>query len=115
MANTEDSDEDRAESPVDEMETAVEITGSVDGREAKKAQPTAARVKDEENAKKEKEFSDLLGRFEADKDEEKETQPFVALQAGWESPIGAVVIYGKISQDFSTTPRVPPSQWYKLD
>ena len=102
MANPEENGKDTADSPADEMETdEVERAGSVDGKAANQAQPTAARVKDEEDAKKEKEFTDLLGCLEADKAEERDTQPFVALQAGWESPIGAVIICGKISQDFS--------------
>ena len=56
----------------------------------------------EENAEKEKEFTDLMGHFEMEQEVENETQPFVALQAGWESSVGEVTIYGKITKDFGT-------------
>ena len=56
----------------------------------------------EEDAKKEKEFAGLMDHFEMEGDVEKDTQPFVALQAGWESSVGEITIYGKITQDFGT-------------
>lgn len=56
--------------------------------------------KEEEDAKKEKEFANLMHRFEMERGAEKDTQPYVALQAGWESSVGQVTIYGKITKDF---------------
>ena len=58
--------------------------------------------KQEEDVRKEKEFADLMDRFEMEREVENDTQPFVALQAGWESSVGEVTIYGKITKDFGT-------------
>ena len=51
-------------------------------------------------AKTAKEFSDLMGRFDMENEEKKDVQPFIALQASWESSIGKVTILGKITEDF---------------
>ena len=51
-------------------------------------------------AKKAKEFSHLMERFDMKSKEQKDVQPFIALQASWESSIGKVTILGKITQDF---------------
>lgn len=56
----------------------------------------------EEDTKKEKEFADLTDRFDMEREAENDKQPFVALQAGWESSIGEVTIYGKITKDLGT-------------
>lgn len=58
--------------------------------------------KSEEDATKEKDFVELMDHFKMEREVEKETQPFVALQAGWESSVGEVTIYGKITRDFGT-------------
>ena len=57
---------------------------------------------DDENveAKTEKEFSQFMGRFDMESEEQKDVQPFIALQASWESSIGKVTILGKITEDF---------------
>ena len=50
--------------------------------------------------KTEKQFSHLMGRFDMESEEQKDVQPFIALQASWESSIGKVTILGKITEDF---------------
>ncbi|KAI9842409.1 MAG: hypothetical protein M1837_007154 [Sclerophora amabilis] len=60
----------------------------------------AGKKREDEETKKAKEFSDLMEHFGGEEEKEKDSQPFVALQAGWDSPIGEVTILGKITQDF---------------
>ena len=55
---------------------------------------------EDKEAKTEKEFSDLMGRFDMKSKEQKDVQPFIAMQASWESSIGKVTILGKITEDF---------------
>lgn len=43
-----------------------------------------------------------MDRFDMEREAENDTDPFIALQAGWESSIGEVAIYGKITKDFGT-------------
>ena len=63
--------------------------------------------KEEEDANKEKEYSDLVARLDMEKDDQKDKQAFVALQAGWDSSLGEVTIFGKITQDFGTLLYLP--------
>ena len=57
-------------------------------------------VDEDVEAKTEKECSHLMGRFDMESEEQKDVQPFIALQASWESSIGKVTILGKITEDF---------------
>ena len=97
--------ESKEESAMDD-EAAAKDTGSKpnnDENQAKQgAYEKAIKKKEAEDAKKEMEFSDLVARFDMEKDDKKDTQAFVVLQAGWDSSIGEVTIYGKITQDFGT-------------
>lgn len=68
------------------------------------AKDSAEEKREAEEAKKEKEFKDLMGRFEMKKGKEEDDQAFIALQAGWESSIGEVTILGKITKDFGKLP-----------
>ncbi|KAL8821966.1 MAG: hypothetical protein Q9191_007208, partial [Dirinaria sp. TL-2023a] len=86
-------DEDESKKIKDEKQESKKKTASV-GREKSRIE------KGEEDAKKEKEFADLMHRFEMERGAKNDTQPFVALQAGWESSVGEVTIYGKITKDF---------------
>ena len=79
----------------DEQETKEK--SAISGREKSKTEKER-----EEDAKKEKEFAGLMDNFKMEGDVEKDTQPFVALQAGWESSVGEITIYGKITKDFGT-------------
>ena len=56
-------------------------------------------------AKTEKEFSHLMGRFDMESEEQKDVQPFIALQASWESSIGKVTILGKITENLGKPQR----------
>lgn len=65
-------------------------------------QKNAAAESDKESlGNQEKVFSDLMGNFAMKKgQQEKDDQAFVAFQAGWESGVGEITIFGKITQDF---------------
>lgn len=66
-----------------------------------------------EAAKKEEDLKDLMGRFKIKNEKKKDTQASIALQAGWESSIGEVIIFGKITQDFGKP--AFPSHRYLVD
>ena len=94
-------DEDTEEAEDDDKIACEEIqeTGTKQALSRKDAED------EDVEAKKEKEFSDLMGRFDMENEEKKDVQPFIALQASWESSIGKVTILGKITEDFGKPPR----------
>lgn len=92
-------DEEKEEAEGDDKTACEEIQET--GRKQALSRQKQKDAEDEDvEAKKEKEFSYLMGRFDMENEEKKDVQPFIALRASWESSIGKVTILGKITEDF---------------
>ena len=97
MTAKEDEVTDEAEG---DDKTAGEETQETGRKQVKSRQKHKDSDDEDVEAKTEKEFSQLMGRFDIENEDKKDNQPFIALQASWESSIGQVTVLGKITEDF---------------
>ncbi len=96
MTAKEDEGTEEAE---DDDKTAGEEIQETGRKQVMSGQKQKDAEDEDAEAKTEKEFSHLTGRFDMENEEKKDIQPFIALQASWESSIGKVTILGKITED----------------